>query len=1102
MKITKLAIDRPVTILMFYLAAVFLGFVSLRELSVDLLPDISYPRLSVVTQFAGVAPEEIETLITAPLESAVSRIPGLRRVESISKEGVSHMTLEFAWGSDMDFTMLHTRERLDSARAGLPEGVEAPTIIPLDPQSKPIMVLALAGERSLLELKEFSEELVKPRLEQIEGIGSAEITGGIVREIQVNINPQLLALYGLTINEVAMRIDAFNRNLQGGTIRKGMFKYAIRVVGEFESIKEIGEINLRTTKEKGVIRLKDIAQIKDAIEERQGMTRLDADESIGILVRKEAGANTVKVTKLARQVLDQIRKDNPQISIFIVSEQAKYIETAISAVIDEIIQGAILAFLVLLVFLQEWKTPLIIDTVIPISIIGTFNLLYFNNISLNIMSLGGLALGVGMLDDCAVVVSENIFRHRSLGKSLSEAAYVGTKEVAGAVISTALTTIVVFLPVIYVHGIAGQLFKDTALTVTFSLLSSLLVALTLLPMLTSRKFELQAADVAGIPKTKFWGVKKSAAEQEATGQEPRRKSPLRFFLYPFRGLQWLLYKIVKIVYLVLNFLFSFVSQLLAFVLHYLAKPFKPILNVVFKGFNVIYGRFVVRYHQFLDWSLDHKGKTMAGTLIFFALTLGLGTQIRRELMPKIETSSFELHLKTPVDYSVEQTAEIVASVERFLKEKTPALVTFSQIGIVSGMESLSPDISLNSAQVYVEVENPSQVEGTLEILRRRLGGYPDVNYSIVKEQSTMAQFLAFASAEIGLKVKGDDLDKLKEIAEELVGKLRQVKGIADLNTNIGEGKPEFRIKIKKDALARYANLSPDTIGQFLVNAVRGQVATQFNEMEKKYDVLVRLEESTRDNIDALFSEQIPHQGALIPLRELVTYEPARGPKEIRRENQQREVLITANLRDAKISQVVPAINEKIGQIILPEGYRIAFGGEQEEMSKSFKSLWLALGLAILLTYMIMAAQFESLLHPFLVLITLPMGAAGAFLSLWITGQTINVISIIGMVVLVGIVVDNATVKVDYTNQLRRGGMPLRRAVVEASHVRLRPILMSTLSTLFGLVPMALGLEQGAELLKPLAIVCIGGLTCSTFLTLILIPVIYEWAEQRKERAKG
>jgi len=1084
MRITSITIKRPVTTFMFFLAIVLLGFVSLRELSVDLLPDISYPRLSVVTKFSGVAPEEIETLITDDLESAVSRIPGLRRVESISKEGVSYMTLEFSWGTDMDFAMLHTREKLDSVV--LPDDAEEPTIIPLDPQSKAIMVLSVSGDRYLLEIKEFSEELIKPRLEQIEGIGSAEIAGGVEREIQVEVDPDKLSLYDLSIDEISQRIDNFNRNLQGGTIRKGRFKYSLRIVGEFEKIEEIGEIGLKTTGERGVIRLKDVADILDSIKEREGITRLNGKESIGILVRKESGANTVKVTQSAREVLEEIQQENSGIEILVVSEQAKYIENAISSVLSSIIFGGILAFLVLVVFLQDIKTPVIIAVVIPISIIATFNLLYFRDISLNIMSLGGLALGVGMFVDNSIVVSESIFRHKSLGKNLMEATVTGTKEVGMAVTASTLTTISVFLPVIYVHGVAGQLFEDQALTVTFALLSSLVVSLTLLPMLASRKFELSAS--SGTPKNK--------EKQPKETQKSLKRSTGKILLSPFRGLQWLLYNIPKGIFFVLNLIFTFLSQLFLIVLHYISLPFKPIINAMFKVYNGFYKKFEDLYHRVLIWSLGNKGKVLLGSLCFLAVTLVIASQMPRELMPKPETNSFEVNMKTPVDYSLEQTGDVVATLETWLKDQVSVKASFSQIGVVSGMEALNPEVSINSVNLYVEATHPSGVDELMETMRTKLQKFPGVTYSIVKEQSTMAEFMAFATAEVGLKIKGEDLNRLTILAEQLVEKLSQIEGVTDIATNIGEGKPEFLITIKKEALEKY-NISPGTIGNFLVNAVRGQRATQFKELEKKYDVRVRLEEQTRENIESLLDEQISYQGTLIPLRELVSYEIARGPKEIRRENQQREVLVTANLREKKISQVAPTIREKIGELSLPQGYRVVFSGEQEEMTKSFQSLVFAFTLAVLLVYMIMAAQFESLKHPFLILITLPMGLTGAIWALRITGQSLNVISIIGMVVLAGIVVNDAIVKIDYTNQLRRRGLSVRESILEASRVRLRPILMTTVTTTFGLFPMSLGFGRGAELQQPMAIAVIGGLLLATFLTLILIPLVYEIAESKK-----
>jgi HAE1 family hydrophobic/amphiphilic exporter-1 len=1091
MKLAKVAIERPVTTLMFYIAIILLGFISLRQLSVDLLPNISYPRLSVVTEYPGVAPEEIETLITEPLEAGVSRIPGLRRVESVSKEGVSYLTLEFGWGTDMDFATLHAREKLDSVRFQLPEEAENPTIIALDPKTKPIMVVAVSGESTLLELKEFCEELIKPRLEQIEGIGSAEVAGGVEREIQVEINPQLMALYGLSIDEVSRRIDGFNRNLQGGNIRKGKFKYALRVVGEFEVVDEIGEITLKSTPDRGVIRLRDIARVEDSIKERQGSTRLNGDESVGILVRKESGANTVEVTRQARALLEEIGKDYPRVNLTVVSEQARFIREAVASVKEEIVYGGLLAFLVLFIFLQELRTSLIIFAVISISVIATFNLLFFRSITLNIMSLGGLALGVGMLDDCAIVVSENIFRHRSLGKSLSEAAYIGTKEVGMAVSATIFTTVVVFLPVIYVHGVAGQLFRDQALTVTFSLLASLVVSLTLVPMLASRTFVPKPVAIEAPPAE---GVGKRGKSGD------RRRSPWRYLLSPFIALRWLIYFLLRMIVKGLSWLASLLAQLAQFILHYLTIPFRPVLRAVFKRFNIAYEGFTVRYHRFLIWSLDHKGKILWISTAFFLLTFVLGAVLPRELMPKLRVSSFEVSLKAPVDYSFEQTSELVSALERWLKGKDNIKGFFSEVGIISGMEGLNPEVSINSAKVRVDVEHYRDLEPTIDSLRSWLRNYPDLTFLISKEQTTLAQFLAFSASALSLKIKGDDLETLKDLATELAEKLRSVQGVADVSTSLGEGKPEFLIRIRKDQLEKYG-LSPDAISTYLVQAVQGEVASQFRELEKKYDILVRVEKGTRENIDALLDQELVHQGQTIPLRELVDHEIALGPKEIHRENQQREVIITANLRGAKMSQVIPSVRGKIAELSLPPNYRVVFGGEQEEMSKSFRSLIWAFALSILLVYMIMAAQFESLLHPFLIMFTIPMGLAGVFLALFLTGQTINVISVIGIVVLVGIVIDNAIVKIDFTNQLRRGGMPLREAIIEGSMVRQRPILMSSITTVFGLIPLALGLGEGAELQRPLGIAVIGGLLFSTFLTLILIPVVYELVEKGREKKR-
>jgi HAE1 family hydrophobic/amphiphilic exporter-1 len=1066
---------------MVFLAVVLLGFISLRRLSVDLLPDIGYPRLSVVTRFPGVAPEEMETLVTAPLEAAVGRISGVRRVDSVSREGISFLTLEFAWGTDMDFVLLHTREELDNAREGLPLEAENPTIIPLDPGAKPIIVLAATGEKGILELTEFCDEVIKPRLEQIEGVGSADIAGGAEREIRVEFDPALVSLYGLSLSDVSRRLDAFNRNLQGGIIRKGRFQYALRIAGEFADVAEIGETGLKTTGRGGMVRLKDVAGIVDSVKERQGLARLDGGESVSVLVRKASGANTVKVTRAAKAVLDDIRRENSAISIRLVSEQGRFIEEAVAATMDEIIEGGILAFLVLLLFLQELRTPVIIAVVFPVAIVATFNLMYFGGITLNIMSLGGLALGVGMLDDCAVVVSENIFRHKSLGKGPAEAAEAGAREVGMAVTATALTTIVVFVPVIYVHGIAGRLFKDTALTVTFSLIGSLLVSLTLLPMLAGRGTSNAGGGAGGGGGAPFEGP--ASAATGATLLTRLRRLPGRA---------------IKALGAAVGFVAGFVLQLAVFALMLLSLPFRPVLRAIGRSFNRGYERFIALYHRSLVRCLEHRGLALVLFLVFFALMAFAGTRIRRELMPRLKTSSFEVGLRTPVAYSLDETAGVVTSLEKWLAARPETRLVYSQTGLVGGIEALDLDVSLNSARIMVEASSPSACGRLIGELARTFPAYADVAFSVTGERSDAARSLALAGTDVSLEVRGDDLDRLGEIATALASRIREIPGIADISVDVGEGKPEFVVRIRDDALAKYPGLDPGALGDRIVDSVRGRIATRFRELDKAYDVRVQLDEGTEANVEALLGGFVPCGTSLVPLRELVTWEIARGPREIRRSDQQRALFVTAGLRGVKPSQVAPRIQETIAATPLPPGYRIVFGGEREEMSRSFRSLIAAFLLAILLNYMIMAAQFESLLHPLIILATIPMGLCGSVAAMLVTGTTLNVISIIGMVVLLGIVVDNAIVKIDYTNRLRKQGMGLREAVVEGSRVRLRPILMSTATTLVALLPLSLGIGSGAELLQPLGIVVLGGLAFATLLTLVLIPVIYELIEARKE----
>jgi len=837
--------------------------------------------------------------------------------------------------------------------------------------------------------------------------------------------------------------------------------------------------------------LKHVGRVIDTIKDREGVTRLNGRESIGLLVRKEYGANTVKVSAKAREVIDQIKQENPDINLAIISEQAGYIREAINTTIEEIIEGAILAFLTLLLFLQEWKSPLIIDTVIPISVIGTFNLLFLENINLNLMSLGGLALGVGMLDDTAVVVSENIYRHSQSGQPLKAAADRGTTEVINAISASVLTTIVVFLPVIYVQGVAGQLFRDTALTVTYTLLSALLVSVTLLPMLASRTYK-RPETGKKLPRWQFMSFKKF---KEELGR------PNVFFL-TWAGFKFIVYNLTNLLIFVFKLIFSLLSKAIAGLGRLIALPFKPLLAIIFRRFNRLYSRFTRGHLQTLLWTLNHKSQTFYLAVLVFLLIFGLGWFLPRELMPPLKTSTFHLSLQAPVEYSFEQTEAIVSGLENWLKDKPGINRVFSQVGLVSAGEASRPDLSVNSAEVSVELKDSKLMNKMMAEARGYLTRLTDVKYSVSREQTTLGEFLALSSNELNLKVKGKDLEELRRIALEFAGKLEQLPGVVDVNPNLQQGKPQLLVRINKENLEKYPELSPGDIANYLVEAIRGDVSTQYRELEKKYDVRVVLESNSRQNIEQILNSFFPYKNSLIPIRELVSYQPVAGPNEIRRENQEREVIITANLRGKKLSQVVPAIQRTITEMNLPADYRLVFGGEREEMQTSFRSLLLAFIMSMVLIYMIMAAQFESLLHPFLIMTTIPMGLVGTIILLFLTGQSINAISIIGAIVLIGIVVDNAIVEIDYINQLRRQGKDLRSAVVEGSQVRLRPIMMSSLSTIAGLLPMALGLGRGAELLQPLAIAVAGGLTSSLFLTLVLIPALYEYVEDIILRRKS
>ncbi len=1089
MSLSEISVRRPVDTSMFFLGVLILGVISLTRLSVDLLPNISFPKLTVWTSYPDVPPIEVEELVTVHVEEAISTIPRVRRVSSVSKEGVSLVTLEFLWGTNMDIAALNVREKLDNLRWSLPQEAGRPTILRLDPRSQPIMSLsATAGD--LLQLKELTRNVFKRRLEQIQGVALATVTGGFEREIQVEVDSRKLTALGLSIEQVATALAAANRNLPGGTIKKGRYRYALRTLGEFQEVQEMEAVIISRNGNGTVIPLKSVAKVVDGFKERESITRFNGKEAIGIIITKEAGSNSVEVSKKVSEVLERLGEEYPKVQIAVASDQAEFISEAISNVLQAMILGGILAFWVLFFFLHELRSPIYIATAIPIAILATFALMFFSGVSLNMISLGGLALGVGMLVDNSIVVLENIFRHREEGVEPLKAAAQGAREVAMPVLASTLTTISVFFPVIYIKGVAGQLFRDQSLTVSYSLLASLVVALTLLPMLAARFVRSRTRD-----------RDKTAAEFEesqlyASLFEKKHKTSSSFFLklvYPFKVAGGLLKR-------AFGFLWRWTRALIHFWKEGISKGAGKITKPMFDTFDRGFKIFSQKYEHLLNLSLNHPVKVVLTAALGLALALLLGLTIDRELMPKIEQGEFILDVEMPAGTSLEVTSQTVSEIERMLLSQPEIASVFSQMGLSANQTTfLLQDTDLNRAKVQVRLQNDlsRSTEEVIASLREQLQRIAETQITFETGSTLLSQFLGTAESDVAIKISGNDLELSKKLLQEIRGKVADVPGLTDLNSSYEEGRPEIRITVDRETAGRYG-LSVRQVAQFVQNQMHGSVSTQFKDFDRKIDILVRPNVEHRNELEDLLNSQLQMGKNSVPVRQVIQANFTEGPTEIQREQQVRQVILYGNVEGRGFSDVVQDIEERIAGIERPYDYQITVGGQREEMQRSFRSLILVFLLAAALVYMILAAQFESLVHPFIIIFAVPLAAIGVVLALFVTGQSFNIMSLIGMVVLIGIVVNDAIIKVDFINQEQRRGAELRDAIMAAGRKRLRPIIMTTVTTVLALLPMALGFGEGAELRRPLAVAVIGGLLSATFLTLVVVPVVYSLFERSRE----
>jgi HAE1 family hydrophobic/amphiphilic exporter-1 len=1061
MSIINTSVKRPVTVWMFMLAVVLFGMVGFSRLGIKLLPDLSYPSITIRTTYDGAAPVEVEQLVSKPLEEAVGVVKGLRKISSISRSGLSDVVLEFEWGLDMDLASLEVREKIDTIE--LPLDINKPLLLRFNPNLDPIMRLAFsvpnADETQLKDMRTFADEELKRRLEALTGVAAVRLSGGLEQEVHILLNQQKLSQLNLNADDIKRRINEENINLSAGKVIQGDKEYLVRTLNQFNSLEELGQLIIYRDGQT-LVRLNDVALIQDAYKERSDITRIGDVESIELAIYKEGDANTVAVAQKLKAELESINKINDGHQLNIIYDQSEFIESAVNEVTSAALFGSLLAMLVIYLFLKDIIATLIISISIPFSVIATFNMMYFANISLNIMSLGGIALAIGLLVDNAIVVLENIDRYKAQGMSKLDAAVKGCSEVSGAIFASTLTTLAVFVPLVFVDGIAGALFADQAMTVTFALLASLFVALTAIPMLASRQGFTAAAAEPPAP----------SSPKPVGGKAKTKHYLLTAVQFPFM----LLFSYIPRTVLTLSLIIA----------RFFSWFFGLFMRPLSQGFNWLYHAAERFYIPLLDSALKMKTLTL---VLAFAITLASASLLPRlgvELIPPMNQGEFYIEILLPPGTEVSETDAVLQALAQSVSDRDDVKHAYSQAGSGGLMTSDTAQGGENWGRLQVVLKDPASFNAVSQVLRKTARRIPELEAKI--EHPELFTF----KPPLEIELAGYDLVQLKLSADALVKALGQSDRFSDLNTSLRDGQPEISIKFDHARLAALGMDAP-TVANRIAQRIGGTVASQYTVRDRKIDILVRSELNERDQISDIDSLIInPNSAQPIPLSAVATVQLNVGPSAINRVSQQRVAIVSSNLAYGDLSEAVAQAQAVLGKLQLSSAVQARFGGQNEEMEHSFNSLKIALILAVFLVYLVMASQFESLLHPLLILIAVPMAVGGSIIGLFITGTNLSVVVFIGLIMLAGIVVNNAIVLVDRINQLRREGLEKMQAIREAAHSRLRPILMTTLTTTLGLLPMAIGVGDGSEVRAPMAITVIFGLSLSTLLTLVVIPALY------------
>ncbi len=1064
MGIVEFSLRRRVTVAMVALALMMFGGVAFSRLPVHLLPDLTYPSLTVETRLPGAAPAEVEALLTRPIEEAAGVVSGVERLTSVSRPGLSQVSLEFGWGRQMDFAALDVRQKLDLVR--LPRESSKPVLLRFDPANDPVLRLYLSnnqeegGSEDLYQLRYLAEEVLKKDLESTPGLAAVKVLGGFEEEIQVEVDQDQLALLGLSIEEVRDRLARENVNRAGGSLYEKEARYLVRARNEFENLDDIRATVVRAEGDR-LVTLADVATVRRGHRRRQVVTRFGGREAVELALYKEGDANTVAMARAVRARLEKLSDELPaEVELATGVDQSHFIEASIREVLSNALVGGLIAILVLLLFLKDLRSTLIIGLSIPLSIIATFFLMYRTGTSLNIMSLGGLALGVGMLVDNAIVVLEAIHRRREAGEEAFAAARQGASEVGRAVAASTLTTVAVFLPVVFLEGVAAQLFRDQALTVSFSLIASLAVSLTVIPML---------AALAGGESGRV-----AVPPLAATAGRWRRGAHLFTVRLP-------------------TFLLLGTRRLvggLGYLLSRLLRPFGWV-------FDQLLGTVSAAYPRLLQRALGARAVVMLTALVLLAGALWLVPRLGLDLIPTISQGEFAFRVELPEGTPLAVTDRYLAELQSGLADDS-RIQTFASTAGGAGLAlSNTGTEGENVGRLQVRMASGTSQEDEAAViaqLRQNLEKVEQARFEL--ERPSVFSF----RTPVEIELYGDRLEELHAAAELIKGELGEVAGLVDVKSSAELGNPELQVGFRRDQLARLG-LDLAAVAATVRNKVQGDVATRLTRGEREIDILVRsvqLGEATLDDVGNLILAE--RDGVPIRLKAVADLRLAEGPAEIRRLGQKRAALISADLAGRDMGAVAADLRRLIAKAPLPAGVTADLGGQQQEMERSLNSLLFALALAVFLVYLVMASQFESFVQPLVIIFTLPLGAIGVIGALALSGRTVNVVALIGAVMLAGIVVNNAIVLVDAVNRLRRDqGLELHAALIEAGRQRLRPILMTSATTIFGLLPMALGLGEGAELRAPLAITVIGGLAVATVLTLVVIPVVCSLLQSRSPR---